>query len=122
VSSVGEQSSTLFSKKGGDIIRVMKQVYQWDKTKAQINLAKHKVSFEEGETIFDDPFLITYSDELHSETEERWVSIGMSGKERLLLVVHVEKMATNDFVLVRIISCRKATTPERKLYEENKSN
>lgn len=100
----------------------MKHVYQWDKTKAQINLAKHKVSFEEGETIFDDPFLVTYADELHSEMEERWVSIGMSGKERLLLVVHVEKIATDDFVLVRIISCRKATTSERKLYEENKSN
>ena len=100
----------------------MKQIYEWDKTKAQINLVKHKVSFKEGETIFDDPFLITYVDELHSETEERWVSIGMSQKERLLLVVHVEKIANNDFVLVRIISCRKATLSERSLYEENKRN
>lgn len=100
----------------------MKEVYEWNKRKAQINLAKHKVSFEEGETIFDDPFLITYADELHSETEDRWVSIGMSSKERVLLVVHVEKIATNNFVLVRIISCRKATTSERRLYEENKNN
>jgi hypothetical protein len=100
----------------------MKHVYEWDKKKAQINLAKHKVSFEEGETIFDDPLLITYADELHSETEDRWVSIGMSSKERILLAAHVEKLATNDFVLVRIISCRKATTPERRLYEDNKNN
>ena len=98
----------------------MKQVYEWDKNKAQINLAKHKVSFEEGETIFDDPFLVTYTDELHSEQEERLVSIGMSKNERILLVVHVEKLETADFTLIRIISCRKATLPERRLYEESK--
>ena len=51
----------------------MKQIYDWDKRKAQINLAKHKVSFEEGETIFDDPLLITYPDELHSEKEDRLI-------------------------------------------------
>lgn len=96
-------------------------MYEWNNRKAQINLAKHKVSFEEGETIFDDPFLITYADELHSETEERWISIGMSTNERLLLAVHVEKMMPNDFVLVRLISCRKTTTSERRLYEENKN-
>src|SRR3990167_7437088 len=61
------------------------------KKKARRNLAKHKVSFEEGETIFDDPFLVTYPDELHSDTEDRLISVGMSKKERVLLVVHVEK-------------------------------
>lgn len=100
----------------------MNYIFKWDNRKAAINLAKHKVSFEESETIFDDPFLITYADELHSEMEERWISIGMSSKERILLVVHVEKIATNDFVLVRIISSRKATTSERRLYEENKNH
>ena len=100
----------------------MKQVYEWDKKKARINLAKHKVSFEEGETIFDDPFLVTYFDELHSDKEEHLISIGISKKERLLLVVHVEKIATKDFVLVRIVSCRKAASSERRLYEENKKN
>ncbi|MBC7875790.1 MAG: BrnT family toxin [Anaerolineales bacterium] len=98
----------------------MKEIYGWDKRKAQINLAKHKVSFEEGETIFDDPFLITYHDELHSEKEERLISIGISKNQRILLVVHVEKQETADFILVRIISCRKATPSERKLYEESK--
>jgi uncharacterized DUF497 family protein len=97
----------------------MKQIYEWDKKKARLNLAKHKVSFEEGETIFDDPLLITYSDEFHSEKEERWISIGMSKKERVLLVVHVEKMETKEFILIRIISCRKATPAERKLYEKD---
>lgn len=45
----------------------MEQIYEWDERKAETNLAKHKVGFEEGETIFDDPFLVTYIDELHSE-------------------------------------------------------
>ena len=98
----------------------MKQIYDWDKKKAQMNLVKHKVSFEEGETIFDDPFLITYPDELHSEKEDRLISIGMSKNERVLLVVHVEKLGITNFTLIRIISCRKATPPERKLYEESK--
>ena len=98
----------------------MKQIYEWDDRKAQINLAKHKVGFEEGETIFDDPFLLTYIDELHSEQEDRLISIGMSKNERILLVIHVERLETSDFTLIRIISCRKATPPERRLYEENK--
>ena len=96
----------------------MKQVYDWDKKKAQINLTKHKVSFEEGETIFDDPLLITYPDELHSDKEDRLISIGISKNERILLVVHVEKLETTDYMLIRIVSCRKATLPERKRYEE----
>ena len=98
----------------------MKQIFEWDKRKAKINLTKHKVSFEEGETIFDDPFLATYSDEFHSEEEDRLISIGMSKSERLLLVVHVEKFETAEYTLIRIISCRKATPSERNLYEKNK--
>lgn len=98
----------------------MKQIYDWDRRKAQINFVKHKVSFEEGETIFDDPLLVTYSDEFHSDKEDRLISIGMSKNERLLLVVHVEKLETADFILIRIISCRKATPSERRLYEEVK--
>jgi uncharacterized DUF497 family protein len=98
----------------------MKQIFEWDKRKAKINVVKHKVSFEEGETIFDDPFLVTYPDEFHSEEEYRLISIGMSKSERLLLIVHVEKFETSDYTLFRIISCRKATPSERNLYEKNK--
>lgn len=98
----------------------MNQIYEWDKRKAQINLTKHKISFEEGETIFDDSFLITFPDEMHSEKEDRLISIGMSKNERVLLVVHLEKLEAADFIVIRIISCRKATSYERKLYEEGK--
>ena len=93
--------------------------FDWDENKASINLEKHKVSFEEGKTIFKDPFLITYPDEHHSEYEDRLISIGTSIHERLLLVVHLEKLETPNRILIRIISCRKATSNERKQYEES---
>ena len=94
--------------------------FDWDKNKARINLAKHKISFEEGKTIFKDPYLVTYPDNLHSDQENRLISIGMSAKERLLLVAHVEKLEAVNFVLIRIISCRKATPSERRVYEKSK--
>ncbi|WP_446009678.1 BrnT family toxin [Candidatus Electrothrix sp.] len=95
----------------------MKLVFEWDKQKAQSNLTKHYVSFEEAKTVFNDPLLLTYPDELHSEIEERYISIGSSGHSRTLLVVHTEQEAGKE-VLIRIISCRKATNMERKFYEE----
>ncbi|MDL1912710.1 BrnT family toxin [Chloroflexi bacterium CFX6] len=97
----------------------MKFIFQWDDNKARINLAKHKVSFEEGKTIFYDPFILTFRDEFHSEKEDRLISIGMSVNERLLLVVHLEREDTSEGVFIRIVSCRKATASERRLYEEN---
>lgn len=93
--------------------------FEWDENKANINLAKHKVSFDEAKTIFSDPFLITFRDTEHSNMEERFISIGTSSKERILLVVHLEKHPRNESILIRIISCRKATSAERKLYEES---
>jgi uncharacterized DUF497 family protein len=94
--------------------------FEWDDSKAAINLAKHKVSFSEGKTVFKDPFLVTFPDDLHSDVENRLISIGMSEKRRLLLIVHVEKLEAVNFILIRIISCRKATPSERKMYEENR--
>ena len=94
-------------------------VFEWDPNKASANLAKHKVSFEEGRTIFYDPLLITYPDELHSDKEDRLISIGTSIYERLLLVVHLEKFVIEESVTIRIISCRKATPDERKRYEKS---
>lgn len=96
----------------------MEYIFKWDDSKAAINLAKHKVSFEEGRTIFYDPFILTFPDELHSEREDRLISIGTSVNKKLLLVVHLEKERTVDGILIRIISCRKATKAERRLYEE----
>ncbi len=91
----------------------MKLTFEWDEAKARKNLKKHKVAFDEGKTIFGDPFLLTFSDVDSSETEMRYVSIGVSAKDRILLLIHTEKQSK-----IRIISCRKATARERKVYEE----
>ena len=96
----------------------MQIIFEWDSKKARTNLEKHKVGFDEASTIFSDPFLVTFPDEFHSHVEERLVSIGMSEQERILLVVHTEREETTDHIVIRIISCRKATTAERKIYEE----
>ena len=97
----------------------MKTIFEWDGTKARINLEKHKISFDEASTIFSDPFLITFVDDFHSDKEERFISIGLSEKNRVLLAVHTEREEKSETVVIRIISCRKATQPERKRYEEN---
>jgi uncharacterized DUF497 family protein len=96
----------------------MKIIFEWDARKARINLEKHRVSFDEACTIFHDPLLVTFSDEFHSETDDRFISIGMSERERILLVVHTELDERDDQIIIRIISSRKATLSERKIYEE----
>jgi uncharacterized DUF497 family protein len=91
----------------------MKLIFEWDEVKAKANLKKHKVSFEEGKTIFNDPFLFTFPDSKHSENEERYVNVGSSANRRILVLTHTERQGK-----IRIISCRKATPRERSFYEE----
>ncbi len=91
----------------------MELTFEWDEEKARENLKKHNVSFDEGKSLFDDPFLLTYPDEEHSVSEDRSVSIGFSRNKRLLVVAHTERNPN-----IRIISCRKATSKEREAYEE----
>jgi len=98
----------------------MRLIFEWDANKAIINLTKHKVSFEESKTLFNDPLLVTFLDERHSDTEERLISIGISAHNRILLVVHADRRETADNVIIRIINCRKATPSERKTYKEGK--
>ena len=87
---------------------------EWDDEKEVINLKKHGVSFEEGATIFNDPMIATIPDPDHSKEEERFISIGVSVQGQLLVVVHTERKEK-----IRLISCRKATSGERKGYETN---
>ena len=91
----------------------MKLTFEWDEVKARENLKKHKVAFDEGKTIFGDPFLLTFPDVDSSEVEERYVNIGVSVKDRILVLNHTERQGK-----IRIISCRKATARERRDYEE----
>ncbi len=91
----------------------MKLTFEWDEVKARENLRKHKVDFDEGKTIFNDSFLLTYPDVDSSEVEERYVNIGLSVRDRVLVLIHTERQGK-----IRIISCRKATARERRHYEE----
>jgi uncharacterized DUF497 family protein len=91
----------------------MKLTFEWDEVKAKANFKKHKVSFEEGKTIFNDPFLCTLPDSEHSANEERYLNIGLSANGRVLILTHTERREK-----IRIISCRKAAEQERRFYEE----
>jgi uncharacterized protein len=98
---------------------VNKLIFEWDAEKARINFRKHRISFDEAKSVFGDPLLVTYPDESHSELELRNISIGLSAASRVLLVVHTERYRNMADWVIRIISCRKATSLERKTYEEN---
>jgi len=91
----------------------MKLRFEWDEEKAKANLKKHRVSFDEATTVFIDPFSITIRDSDHSVDEQRYIDLGSSDKCRVLVVVYTERGSN-----IRIISCRKAASLERKLYEE----
>ena len=86
---------------------------EWDSVKAEKNLRKHRVSFEEASSVFYDPLAATGADPDHSEGEERLITFGLSSSGRLLVVSHTER---DD--AIRIISARMATRPERLIYEE----
>lgn len=92
----------------------MKLTFEWDEVKEKTNFKKHKVDFEEGKTIFNDPFLFTFPDIEHYSNEERYINIGLSAKGRVLILTHTERQGR-----IRIINCRKATARERKFYEES---
>lgn len=87
--------------------------FEWDHDKAKRNHKKHGVSFEEATTVFADPLALTIHDPLHSDEEDRFVTLGESHRRRLLVVVFTERGSKT-----RIISARLATRRERKNYEE----
>ena len=85
---------------------------EWDSSKARSNLAKHGVSFEEASTIFGDFRAITVNDPKHSLLEKRYITLGCSYHNRILVVVHTERAGK-----VRIISSRPASRKERYQYD-----
>ncbi|MEB4591983.1 BrnT family toxin [Candidatus Thiothrix sp. Deng01] len=88
--------------------------FEWDWKKAQSNLGKHGVSFEEATTVFDDPMALTFDDPDHSTGEQRLLTFGSSEMDNLLLVSHTEL----DEGTIRIISARTMTRHERKIYQD----
>lgn len=87
--------------------------FEWDPAKAELNLKEHGISFDEATTIFRDTLSITISDPDHSDSEDRFIDIGMSHRMQLLVVSYAERKDK-----IRIISARRATRAERKNYEE----
>ncbi|MBE9141204.1 BrnT family toxin [Nodosilinea sp. LEGE 07088] len=88
--------------------------FEWDQSKADSNLKKHGVSFEEAKTVFNNPLAVIFDDETHSISEQREIIIGHSQQNRLLLIAFTERSGN-----VRIISARLATRQEREDYEQN---
>ncbi len=92
----------------------MKEVeFSWDARKARQNLRKHKVSFEEASTVFFDEKAIEFFDPDHSRDQDRFLMLGLSGRLRVLVVCYCSLKKGSE---IRIISARKATTRERKVY------
>jgi len=87
--------------------------FEWDEVKARYNERRHRVTFAEAVSVFSDPYLVTFPDDVHSTVEERFISIGQSERGRILLVVHTDRGDA-----IRLISCRKVTTAERRTYEQ----
>lgn len=89
--------------------------FEWSKEKAEENLKKHRIAFEEAATVFDDPFFIIFKDPEHSFREQRFIIIGLSDKLHYLFVCFAERENRT-----RIISARELTVKERKDYENKR--
>ena len=91
--------------------------FEWGPEKAKSNYNKHKVSFEEAVTVFYDPLSVTFHGPEHSVGERRFITIGFSSHDRLVIVSHSEREEA-----VRIISARRTTPRERKRHENQTKN
>ena len=91
--------------------------FEWDPAKATRNRGKHGVGFELAATIFRDPLALSRFDDEHSETEERWITLGQADNGRLLVVIHTFQELDQHNAAVRIISARPATRHEQQQYE-----
>jgi uncharacterized protein len=87
--------------------------FEWHRRKAEENIRKHGVSFDEAVTAFYDPLSATFDDAEHSAAVARFITVGYSTRGRLLVVAHAERGAS-----VRIISARRATARERRRHEK----
>ena len=88
-------------------------MFTWNEDKAAGNHKKHGIAFEEAATVFNDPYFIDFFDPDHSDDEDRFIIIGMSNRQRLLIVSYTERLNG-----IRVISARETTRQERTIYEE----
>jgi uncharacterized DUF497 family protein len=87
--------------------------FEWDEKKSRSNARKHRISFAEAVTVFDDPIALTLDDPDHSRGERRFVIIGYSNRGRMLVVCHCDRSDR-----IRLISARAADRRERRYYEQ----
>jgi uncharacterized protein len=92
--------------------------FEWDHKKARDNFNKHGVAFDEAATVFSDSKALSIFDLDHNESEDRWITMGLSERGRLLIVIHTFREESEDSVTIRIISSRKATKQETTAYGE----
>lgn len=92
--------------------------FEWDAIKAVTNATKHGVSFDQAASVFADAFALTVFDEAHSQSEERWFTLGCDQSGIVLAVAHTHTVTEANHVRIRIISARKATPRERSFYED----
>ena len=110
----GSLASRITQEKSNATQQKMK--FEWDTKKEQTNINKHGVSFEQASYVFADPYALSKYDNDHSTKEDRWLILGKSINEVILVVVHTFK-DQKGMEMVRIISARKATKPERNTYQ-----
>jgi len=91
--------------------------FSWDARKAKQNIKKHRLSFEEASTVFFDERAIEFFDPDHSEQEDRFLMLGLSCRLRVLVVSYCFRKKGSE---IRIISARKATSKEQKVYNRGK--
>ena len=94
--------------------------FKWDRIKATSNQRKHGVSFDLAATVFNDALMLSIPDEEHSETEERWLTLGQAKNGILVVAIHTYREIGANSAEVRIISARRATGRERRQYETNR--
>jgi len=89
--------------------------FEWDNNKDEINVKKHKISFEEARKVFFDPFHLSMRDPDHSNDEERWLTMGLCEGALVVVVIHTYRNSDSE-EYIRLISARNATSRERKQY------
>lgn len=92
--------------------------FEWDAHKADSNLKKHSVTFEQAASVFLDALSLTVFDEVHSQNEERWFTLGHTSGGVLLAVAHTYQATSSTSMRVRIISARLATKQEQRFYAD----
>ena len=92
--------------------------FEWSQKKNDLNIVKHQVSFEEAKEVFEDPMHISKLDHRFDHFEERWITLGVTSKDKILVVANIFFDESGEEI-IRIISARKANQKERTFYEQH---